>query len=103
MAVWCEFVPAFQVMSTVHVYSQHMRSTCIQLSFSTCIGCVSGRVSRCVYVPAQGEVVARAGGLDYERQQVHTLTLEARDRASPDNLRLFSTAVVSTLTLCRAL
>lgn len=52
----------------------------------------------------QGEVVARARGLDYERQQVHTLTLEARDRASPDNLQLFSTAVVRTIIiLCGAL
>ena len=42
----------------------------------------------------QGEVVAKAGGLDYERQQIHTLTIKATDGASPANLQLFSTAVV---------
>ena len=51
----------------------------------------------CVSIHVQGEVVARARGLDYERQQVHTLTIEATDRASPDNLQLFSTAVVRAI------
>lgn len=39
-------------------------------------------------------MIANDGGLDYETQQVHTLTIEATDQAEPANLRLFSTAVV---------
>lgn len=42
-------------------------------------------------------MIAYAGRLDYERQQVHTLTIEALDQAEPFNLRLFSTAVVSCM------
>ena len=53
---------------------------------------------RCVCPLLQGEVVARAGGLDYEVQSVHYLTIQATDQASPSTLRLSSTALVCTHT-----
>lgn len=42
-----------------------------------------------------GEVIALAGRLDYESQQLHTLTIEAIDQAEVISLRLFSTAVLT--------
>ena len=42
----------------------------------------------------QGQVVARAGKLDYETDPMHTLTIEAIDQASPESMQRFSTAVV---------
>ena len=40
-------------------------------------------------------MIARARMLDYEMEQVHTLTIEATDQATPTNLQQFSTAVVT--------
>ena len=39
-------------------------------------------------------MIAHARMLDYEMEQVHTLTIQATYQAIPSNLQLFSTAVV---------
>jgi hypothetical protein len=49
------------------------------------------------YMDSSGQVVARAGKLDYETDPMYTLTIEAMDQASPESMQRFSTAVVTVL------